>query len=218
MVIDVLINSCARPDILDVSINTFLYRILSSHDARFIIIEDKVEDEERQVKGREYIESRNDLFDKIVYLDKKAGPGFFFAPAVAECKSDFFFHLEDDNEFIQDIYIDPIISLMEKNEDVVEVMMSRGSINPINNPRKTTIDGVKVTEFDLFSVATGLFNTNSVRKMLDKIGWDKQLHEAGTLTPMSKKLGLRKFILGHDEQHYVHVGAEKGYRKGGWRK
>ncbi len=218
MTIDVLINSCARPDILEVSLNTFMEKIKTNkHDFRYVLVEDKVNNDKRQQKGAKWIEKHRDFFDEVWFAQKKMGPGFFFAPAVSLCKSNHFFHLEDDNKFIKDVNIDTLLDVLDNNDYIIEIMMSRGPINPAHQPRKTEIDGVKLTESSLFSVATGVFNTSLVKQLIDAIGWDKPLHEAKTLTPMSKKIGLRKFVLGHDEQHYVHVGAERGYKKGAWK-
>jgi hypothetical protein len=214
MILDVLINSCARPDILDVSFRTFKERIKTKHALRYVLLEDYVEDMGRQQLGRQWVESQN--FDKVVYAEKKMGPGCFFAPVVSLCESDYFFHLEDDNEFIMDINLDPTIEFMKKHDDVVEVMLSRGNKGP-NVGKKVTIDGLALTEFKLFSVATGVFNTKQVKRVIDKLGWDNRLHEAGTLTPTSKQLNQKKYLLGHGEQHYVHVGQIKNYRKGTWK-
>jgi len=95
--------------------------------------------------------------------------------------------------------------------------LNRGRIRKKNNLGKVIVDGLKLIEFDLFSVATGVFNTKLVKQIIDKAGWKNQLHEAGLLTPISKKLNLKKYILEHGIQHYKHVGAEKGYRKGAWK-
>lgn len=219
MIIDVLINSCARPDILEVSLFTFLERIKSDkHTFRYVLVEDKMDDEVRQANGAEWIEKHAELFDEVVFLEKHAGPGCWWAPTIKLCKSDYHFHLEDDNEFIVDINIDPIIDVLQNNDDIVEIILSRGEIRKDLNPRQQTINGVVLTEFDLLSVATGLFNTKNVKFIIDILGWDNRLHEFGTLTPTSKKLGLRKFILGPvDSKHYIHVGEEKGYRKGGYK-
>jgi hypothetical protein len=181
------------------------------------LVEDKVDNERRQKKGIEWIDRNKNLFDEIHFAEKKMGPGFFFAPAVKLCKSDYFFHLEDDNEFIVDINIDSILDVMQRNDYIVEIMLSRGKVNKRNNPKKVIIGGLELTESDLFSVATGMFNTKLVREIINKAGWENQLHEAGVLTPISKKLGLKKYVLGHNVQHYKHVGPEKGYRKGDWR-
>jgi hypothetical protein len=218
MVIDVLVNSCARPDLLEVSINTFKDRIKSDHEFRWVIAEDRADDLRRRDKGIEWIMARADMFAHILFFDKKAGPGFWFAPTIRMCKSDYFFHLEDDNEFVVDVDIDPIIELMKQHNNVVEIMLSRGQVGNVHNPRKVIIHGVSLIERDSFSVATGIFNTKLINDLLSNIGWDEQMHEAGVLTPVSKKLGMRKFTLDHGRQHYVHVGAKKGYRKGGWKK
>jgi len=220
MVIDIMINSCARPDMMDISFRTFKKYIKTyNHEFRYVILEDYVEDDYRRNVGMGWLHNNWESFDNVIIkTDSRLGPGFFFAPIVKECQSDYFFHLEDDNEFIVCVNIDPIIELMKRHDDVVEIMLSRGKLRPENNLGETIIDDIKLTGFDLFSVATGIFNTKLVKKIIDKLGWDQQLHESGTLTPMSKKLGLRKFVLGHDEKHYIHVGEEKGYRKGAWKK
>ncbi len=218
MKIDVIITSCARPDILDVSWSTFRDRIKTDeHEFRHVLVEDKVADEARQKEGIKWIEKHRQFFDKIVLLKERAGPGFWYAKNIEHCESKYHFHLEDDNKFIIDINIDPLIKVLQNHDNIVNIMCSRGKINPINNPRKLILDGVKLTEFDLYSVATGLFNTKNVKMIIDKLGWNSQLHEAGTLTPTSKKLNLRKFVLGHNKKHYIHTGEIKNYRKGGWK-
>ncbi len=214
MIIDVLVNSCARPDILNVSFNTFRDRIKTSHQLRYVMLEDKVESHERQMEGLKWIKEHKDSFDEVIFSDKRLGPGFFFAPIVDLCTSSYFFHLEDDNEFLVDVNIDPIIDMMENNKDVVEVILNR------NNGTKGTIlekDGLSLSELYIFSVATGVFNTNLTRNIIDSIGWQEQLHEVGTLTPTSETLGYKRFVLADGNKHYKHVGATKGYRKGKWR-
>lgn len=217
MTIDVLVSSCARVDVLETSLYSFKNRINSKYNFKYILIEDNVEDTIRQEIGRRWIEKHSFLFDEIHYLNKKAGPGSFWVEAIKFCKSDYHFHLEDDNEFIVDINIDPLLDILQNNKDVAEIMLSRGEIPQAQTPIKKIIDDVILTEIDFFSVATGVFNTKLVSNMLDNLGWDKQPHEAGTLTPMSQKLKYRKFVLGYNETHYIHVGINKNYRKGSWR-
>jgi len=218
MLIDVLVNSCARPELLDVSINTFRDKIISNqHDFRYVLVEDKVDDKKRQEKGAEWIEKNKHSFDEVVFLEKKAGPGFWYAPTIALCKSLYHIHLEDDNKFIKRVNIDPIIELLQWSPEIVEVIFSRGKLNDKLNPRSVTIGKLRLTEMDQYSVATGIFNTTLVKNLINTIGLDKQMHEAKTLTPTSKNFGFRKFVLGHDDKHYIHVGGEKGYRKGSWK-
>ena len=220
MDIDVLINSCARPDVLETSIKTFKKHIKTSHALRYVLLEDKVNNKARQKAGRKWLNKNKKLFDEIHFAEKKLGPGFFFAPVVKLCKTDYFFHLEDDNEFIVDVNIDRIIKVMQNNEYMAEVVLRRGRlVDKRNHPKSVTIDGLKVTMMDIFSVATGVFNTKAVRKIIDKAGWNRQLREVWILGPTAAELNFKKYTLGHDDSslHYNHVGPSRGYRKGGWK-
>ena len=219
MNIDVLINSCARPDVLATSIKTFKKHIKTSHNLRYVILEDKVDSAGRQKAGIKWLNKNKKLFDEIHFAEKKMGPGRFFAPVVKLCKTDYFFHLEDDNEFVVDVDIDSIIEVMQNNDYMAEVIMRRGKTDKRNHPKNIVIDGLKLTEFDLFSVATGVFNTKAVKKIIDKAGWKRQLREVWILGPISTELNFKKYTLGYNDAsfHYKHVGPKKGYKKGGWK-
>ena len=52
MIIDVLLSSCARPDVLDVSVKSFLDKVKThKHSFRWVILEDYVEDSTEGSKG-----------------------------------------------------------------------------------------------------------------------------------------------------------------------
>jgi hypothetical protein len=215
MIIEILVNSCARVDLLEESISTFRKHIKTDkHRFRWIIVEDMVDDPKRQEMGKEWIRKNRNLFYKVVYLTKKAGPGYWLARTIDHCYTDYHIHLEDDCKFITDINIDPIIDVMINHNNIAEIIFRRDTARKNNN--KIIIDKLKLTEMDLMSVATGIFNTKNVVEVIKKIGWRKKLHESGNLSPVSKKLGLRKFILDHNTVHYNHVGKKKYYRKGKW--
>jgi hypothetical protein len=223
--IDVLISSCARIDILEESILSFKENIHSKHNFRYVLIEDNVENKTRQGMGKKWIDENSSLFDQVHYLEEKAGPGVFWLEALKRCESDYHFHLEDDNKFLTKVNIDPIIDVLQKNKDIVEVVLGRGKIPGSQKPKKELINGVKLTEIDFFSMATGVYNTRLVKRIIDELGWDKRPHELGTLTPKSRELGFRKFILGHSSSfighkidHYAHLSKMHGYAKGSWRK
>jgi hypothetical protein len=219
MDLDVLVNSCARPDTLEVSMRTFRKHIKTSHKLRYVLLEDWIdEDRDRRQKGRKWLTKHQSWFDEIHYAKKRMGPGFFFAPTVKLCQTDFFFHLEDDNEFMFDINIDPLIKVMQNHDDITNIVLRRAKVDKRNHPKNVVIDGLKLTAFDLFSVATGVFNTKVVKRVIDECGWDRQLREAKVLGPAAKKLGFKQYTLGFDENkpHYKHVGPQKGYRKGRW--
>jgi hypothetical protein len=219
MIIDVLINSCARPDVLENSIFSFKKYIKTIHNFRYVILEDKVDNRERQQLGRNWINDHKYLFDEIHYSHKRMGPGFFFAPIVELCKSEYFFHLEDDNLFFKDIFIDPIIDIMKVNNNILEVILRRGKTDKRNNPKNIKINDLELTEFDLFSVSTGIFNTKLVNDVLDKTGRTTQLREVHILKPASIELGVKKYTLGYNtnDVDYKHVGIDKNYRKGAWK-
>jgi hypothetical protein len=222
MIIDVLVSSCARPDMLETSIMSFRRHIKTEkHEYRWVIIEDKIGSRERRKEGEEWIRKHRHLFDKKIFLRRKAGVGYWWQKAIEQCESDFHIHLEDDNEFLGHIMIDPLINIMSEKSDIIEIMFSRGLVRADNNPKRIMLSGVIFTENDLMSIATGVFNTKLVRILLDTVGWGEKVKEHGTLTPATKKLGFRKLVLGEngeDNIHYLHVGADLGLRKGAWKK
>lgn len=218
MIIDVIINSCARPELLEISLKTFKEKIKSdAHQFRWVLIEDKVDDIQRRVEGLRWIKEHRDLFDEVIISSIAAGVGFWWQEAIKYCKSDYHIHVEDDGKYLTEINIDPIIELMIKYKDILSIMFSRGKIRTENNLGQTNLDGIDLTKFRLMSVATGIFNTKNVKSLLNVVGWENKIHENGTLTPASEKLNFKKFILDHDVKHYEHIGAKKEYRKGGYK-
>ncbi len=218
MIIDVLINSCARPDVLEISIFSFMKMVKTNkHEFRYIIVEDKVKNEKRQKLGREWIKKNSLLFDKIIFLNEISGPGYWWAKTIKYCTSKFHLHLEDDNKFIKKVNIDPMIELLEKYKNFIEICFSRGNLKKDLLPKKLVKDDILLTEINTMSVASGVFNTNLVKQLISSIGWDQKMNEFLTLTPMTNKMGFRKFILGHDDKHYIHLGETLNYRKGAWK-
>ena len=219
MIIDVVINSCARPDLLSTSLKTFKKNVTTKkHKFRYILVEDYVDDKERRLTGFNWIERHRNLFDRIYILQKKAGFGYHWQEAVKMCTTPYHIHLEDDQEFILPVNVDPLIEILDSNQDIIEILLRR-SLNQNrkeNNPVQITINGVNLTEVYYMSDSIGVYNTKLVRKLIDSIGWDVQLHEAAVLTPATLKLGIRKTVLGYDDIHYKHAGHKPEYRHGGW--
>jgi hypothetical protein len=149
------------------------------------------------------------------------GAGRFFAPIIKFCKTDFFFHLEDDVVILSEVNLDPIIEVMKKNDSyMVEVILRRGKTNPLNNPKNVIIDGLELAEFDLCSIATGVFNTKLIKDIIDVAGWGSFLNEVKTTSPIAKELGYKSYTLGFDDEenkNLDHVGKEKGYIRGSWK-
>lgn len=218
MNLDVLINSCARPDIMDISLKSFFKHIKTKHNLRFVIMEDKVDNKKRQKSGLKWINRNKDVFDEIHFAEKKMGPGRYFAPLVKLCKTDYFFHLEDDNQFVKDIDIDPMLDFLINNQNAVEIIFRRGKTDPRNHPTNCTIDGLKLTKMDILSNSTGVFNTSHIKRIIDELGWNSHLNESKKLGPTAEKLGFDRYTLGYNENKidYIHLSKKRGYRKGEW--
>lgn len=218
MNVDVLITSCARPDVLERTVKSFKNKIKTSCDLRYILVEDKVNNENRQNVGKQWINKHKGWFDEIIFHDRKVGKGFWWQEILKICKTPYHIHLEDDNEFINGFKIDLILEIMQKRDDIIEVIFSRGAPDKRTQPQRIMLDGLKLTEMKSMSIASGIFDTEKCKKVVDILGWKTMVHEAGNLTPTTIKLGYRKFILGHGKKHYEHIGAKLGYNKGKWKK
>jgi len=219
MLIDILCNSCARPEMLEKSVYSTRENIISDkHEFRWVIVEDLVSDLKRRAAGRKWIEDNAHLFDEIVYAKTPAVMDKYWQKVIRVCESDYHVHAEDDTKYLKKIDIDPLIDFLQNNEDVVEIIFSRGSIKSANIINKIIINDLELTEAKMMSNSVGVFNTKNVKSILDEVDWNSVLHENKVLTPAAIKLGFKRFILGHDDQHYIHLGEDKKYRKGKWGK
>lgn len=219
MKIDVAISSCARVDILDRAVSTFLDHAKSKDGFRLIICEDKVDDPNRQDAGRDWIINNANLFDEIVFSDNKLTYVYCFSEILKYIKSPYFFRLEDDVVFHEDIDVDKIIEFMDENKNVAETIFMRKKHN-LSNP--TNIDnntGRSMQLVGFYSIATGVFNTKWTNDIISLSGTG-QCHEGSVLTPAMHKLGANSSVIyGKNTTHVVDcVGDSLGYKKGSWKK
>lgn len=218
MILDILLNSCARPDLLEQSVYSTRENIVSDkHTFRWVIVEDLVADPHRRNLGRQWIEDHSDLFDEIVFSDTPAVMDKFWQKVLVLCRSPIHVKAEDDTKYIKKINIDPLVDFLINHNDVLSVVFCRGKINPSNYLEEVVIDNIKLTKFRMVANSVGVFNTKLLNNLIDYIGWDKVLSESKVLTPACDKLGYKKYVLGQDDQHYIHAGAAKKYRKGNWK-
>lgn len=218
--IDVAISSCGRVDILDTAIHTFLKHVKSKEGFRLVICEDKVDDAVRQLKGRAWIENHINLFDKIIYSTKKLTYVYCFSEVLKYISSPYFFRLEDDVVFHEDIDVDSIIEFMEKNKNILsQVIFRRKKHKPLNPKDILNNTGRKIQLVDSYSIATGIFNLDWTNKIVGLSGTG-QCHEAGVLAPAMHKLyGKSSIIYGDSTIHALDcVGDSLGYMKGSWKK
>lgn len=219
MPIDVAISSCARIDILDRAINTFLTHVKSKEGFRLVICEDKVDNIDRQKSGKKWIEDHINLFDKVIYSNKKLTYVYCFSEILKYIKSPYFFRLEDDVVFHENIDVDSIIEFMIENEDVVSQVIFRRKKHDISNPIDINNNtGRRIQLLDSYSIATGIFNLEWTRKIVGFSGTD-ECHESIVLAPAMSKLGGKSSVLCGKSTAYALdcVGDSLGYKKGNWK-
>lgn len=215
--IDVAISSCARPDILETSVESFLTHIKSRGEFRLILCEDKVEDPKRQEAGRKWIEDHSHYFDQIIYSDKRLTYVYCFSEILKYMESPYFFRLEDDVTFFEDIDVDEIIEFME--ESSVSQTIFRREIHNLTNPVEVKYISNRKTELvDFYSIATGVFNLNWTERIIGMSGTG-ECHESSVLTPAMLKLGAKSSVIyGVDNVHALNsIGDDLGYIKGSWK-
>lgn len=217
--IDVAISSCARIDILDRAINTFLTYVKSKNGFRLVICEDKVDNPNRQKAGKKWIDEHINLFDEVIYSNKKLTYVYCFSEILKYIKSPYFFRLEDDVVFHENIDIDKIVEFMVENKSILtQVIFKRkvhNLLNPINIDNGTTRH---IQLVDSYSIGTGIFNLEWATKIVGLSGTE-QCHEAGILTPSMHTLnGKSGVISGKNTTHALDcVGDSLGYKKGSWK-
>lgn len=219
MVIDVAISSCARIDILEKAIKTFLKYVKCKDGFRLIICEDKVDDAKRQKFGRKWIEDHKSLFDKIIFSDKKLTYVYCFSEILNYIESPYFFRLEDDVVFHENIDVDKIIEFMIENKDILsQTIFRRKKHDPPNPIDVNNNTGRRIQLVDSYSIATGVFNIEWTRKIIGMSGTN-QCHEAGILTPAMLKLSAKSSVVyGKSTTHALDcIGDLLGYMKGAWK-
>ncbi len=218
--IDVAISSCGRVDILENAVTTFLKHAKSKEGFRLVICEDKVDDPKRQELGREWIENHKELFDEIIYSDTKLTHVYCFSEILKHIRSPYFFRLEDDVVFHEDIDVDKIIEFMKDNDEVISQVIFKRLENhdPLNPVDIENCTGRKIQTVTSYSIATGVFNLEWTNKIVGLSG-NGQCHEYGVLMPAMHKLGAKSSIIyGNSSEHALDcVGDSLGYKKGAWK-
>lgn len=211
--IDVVFSSCARPGLLEQSLFSAKKFLKSSFKLRYILVEDYVDNKKRRNNSLKWIEENKKKFDKIIVLEKKAGFGWHFQQAVRTISSPIFFRMEDDQLFKNQIFLDPLVEVMNSDSKLIEISLRR-DIDKRRDKRKLIINDIAFAQTDFFSDSLGLFNTALTNQLIDKCGFENQLHENAVLTPASKE--LKKYLLGWRSRfrglyniHYYHNGKDQ---------
>ena len=224
MIIDVAINSCGRIDVLEFSINSMLKNIVTKHDLRLILMEDKIEDERRDNYRREWIEKNSSLFDKVYFSENKLGVNRGLTEMLKYIESDIFIRQEDDNIFIKKVDIDPIIEVMLDHEDRIAKIQWKRSIKNVFEfkGKECEIGGIKLISILIYGNCAGIFNKRWAEKIMSFTGgnWSPPKHVA--LPGMIKAKGdvrSLNYYLGStmDIPTCVHLGKLMDYKKGKWK-
>lgn len=220
MIIDIALSSCARVELLQNSVLSFIDSVVSEHTFRWVIVEDKVDDPDRQKEGKKWIQENKDFFDEIIFSERKLTYVFCFGEVLKYVNSKIFIRWEDDFEFQRDFDIDPMIETVQKHhKDYEPVNMANISFkrNYCDTSEYKQV-GNNLLESPLFSIGPGVFNTKLTRDIVNLSGTG-ECHEFGVLTPSMNKLGYKSYIWGGKDEPFLldHVGKKMGYNKGDYK-
>jgi len=216
MTVDVVITSCARPEMLERTVVSFMDNVKFSGNLRTILIEDFVEDEDRRVAGRAWIEANASMFDEVLVMRENVGPYKQFQNAASNVTAPYMFKLDDDAEFVKEIDLDAMVRVMAEDGTLAQLILRRKGHVEVN-PETEIVAGCEVVVHDFYSISFGIHRMIDVRRLFGELGWDCEAHETGVLTPAAARMGMRCGIFGNDESHYRHVGGEMGFDKGRWK-
>lgn len=219
--IDVLISSCARPDVLDACVKSFIKHAKSEFGFRLVICEDLVSNSDRQELGAQWIENHKSLFDKIIFSKTQLTYVFCFSEILKYAESEYFIRLEDDVEFFEELNCDKIIDCLKQNENICQFMFRRQNMKLHTEWSCRHIGDCgtrKLYSSNFCSIASGVYNTQLIRQIVDYSGTN-ECHESGVLTPSMKALNFKGGVIegSNSEGAIKYVGDNLGYKKGSWK-
>jgi len=225
MIIDIAISSCARPDMMEVAMNSFMDNIVTSHKLRFVLLEDMVEDAARQEEGRKWLRKNKSMFDKIYYAKKQLTNVYALTELMQYIKSPVFFRQEDDVIYLKKIELDPLIELMLRHDEIAQIQWKRSVANArdVYEGKDVVIDGIPLTSFRMYSSTTGLYNRDWTLRIMAKAKNKWSPCQKKSNPAMMKLRGdnhsLAYYFGAMEEMpHAMHLGKQMGYGKGKWKK
>jgi hypothetical protein len=121
--IDVLISSASRPECMKEAMMSFLKHIKCSYTLRWVLHEDVVlkNESEEVLSWAKY----NRIFSKIIITEPAQRLTHAVMMLLQEAKSKYILKLEDDWIFIDNVDIDYMSEVMDKNNDINQVYFNK---------------------------------------------------------------------------------------------
>ena len=213
--IDIMISSCARVSLLEPSILSAKKHLISADSLHWVLVEDFVENRDRYIAGKTWVDSNKSLFDEVIYLPEKAGVGYWWQKLIFYCTTTYHVHLEDDNVYIKNVLLDKLITILNNDPTIIAIIFNRQIENEKIILGERIINDISLIELGLMSIAAGVFNTANCRRLLSEVGIENKIHEYGTLTPAIKKLGFKCYMM-NEGPMYDNIGHVDKYRKGNY--
>ena len=157
--IDLVLIATLRPEILEITLNSFYHKLLKNFDVRLIVNIDPIGDE--KYSQQDIINVCKKYFSNIV-SHSPSNPSF--SKAVFWCwqqiKSEFFFHLEEDWCLKSKVDLERVLTPFQDKE-VVSVRL-----NITRNAKFKTINNLVLT--DIFSLNPSFFRSAFIKEKINK--------------------------------------------------
>jgi len=222
--IDVAINSCGRTDVLEFSMRSFREHIKTKRTLRYLLMEDKIDDPRQDDNRREWIEKHRDWFDEVIFSKKKLGVKYGLTALMKHVNSDIFLRQDDDNIYIKDIDVDPIIDMMRENKESIAHIQWKRSVKNVfeYKGRDCELGGIKLVAIRMYSNCAGIFSKEWAEKIMKLTNgcWSPPKTVSA---PAMRRLKGNNYSLSYylgstfDIPNCVHLGKLMSYKKGKWK-
>ena len=194
--LSVIITSAGRGHLLERTVSTLRENLQFDGRVRWMIIDDLPHE-----PTRSYIRSQS--FDTTFFNDRNIGLGRSLTRIYSALKTRWYFHCEDDWEFLRPFDITPIRALMQAEPDLGQMLLHR--VQPRQSDEVIERNGyVEYPAWWSFNPHLGRLDT-----MIQGYPFERRYAEK-KLTRRMRALGVRTGIYGWSEAPYMsHTGDER---------
>ena len=170
--IDVTITGSGRWKYLKRTIESFTQNVSCSERFRFLVTDDAGYHCESNGTRKAIVDSG--VFDAW-HFTKRQDYSECIAWLYANLKSEFFFHLQDDWEFLKPVNLDPLIALMRHHRSINHIKFNKRKTRATLKPeawnhlgklpkRNTVIDGIPLVAYPYWAMHPSLNRTSFVHR------------------------------------------------------